>query len=382
MSNAPTTAINREHWLTLFAEAVTPLIEKRAGIKVPLSKTRLACSFPKGRATPNRKTGKFTSGQCFHADSFKSGLHEILINPIRDDRYEIAETVIHELIHASLVKGTGHKAPFARAAKAVGLEGKPTETVLSTELRETLGPILDSIGPYPHKKIDGEWGRKQTTRLLKVQCVDCGYVNEQGNGYTARITLTWIENAGLPTCPCGATMSLIEKGEEADIVALKPVESAATYSIPGVMIPGTNRTDEGRFQIRRTSTEWSGDSWTVIDYGDRMLEDSAPRIVSAEGKTHALDMIDAIREGLFTWDSLEDEQHGWDEGEDDGANPLADEDPDLDKLLYIEDDEDEVPEHPEDQEPESVIERKRFQGQWVEREVAFDYDAVAKSRER
>jgi hypothetical protein len=93
-------------------------------------------------------------------------------------------------------------------------------------------------------------------------------------------------------------------------------------------------------------------------------------------------MIDAIREGLFTWDSLEDEQHGWDEGEDDGANPLADEDPDLDKLLYIEDDEDEVPEHPEDQEPESVIERKRFQGQWVEREVAFDYDAVAKSRER
>jgi hypothetical protein len=378
MSNAPTvTAINREHWLHLFAEAVTPLIEKRAGITVPLKKTRLSCSFPKGRATPNRKTGRFTSGQCFHADSFKSGLHEILINPIRDDRYDIAETVIHELIHASLVKGTGHKAPFARAAKAVGLEGKPTETVLSTELRETLGPILDQIGPYPHKKIDGEWGRKQTTRLLKVMCVDCGYVNEQGNGYTARITLTWIENAGLPTCPCGATMSLIEKGEEADIVALKPVESAATYAVPAV--PGEF---EGRFQIRRSSTEWSGDSWTVVDFGDKLLNDSTPRIVSAESKTHALDMIDAIREGLFTWDSLEDEQHGWDEGEDDGANPLADEDPDLDKLLYIEDDEDEVPEHPEDQEPESVIERKRFQGQWVEREVAFDYDAVAKSRER
>jgi hypothetical protein len=376
MSNAPTTAINREHWLTLFAEAVTPLIEKRAGIKVPLSKTRLACSFPKGRATPNRKTGKFTSGQCFHADSFKSGLHEILINPIRDDRYEIAETVIHELIHASLVKGTGHKAPFARAAKAVGLEGKPTETVLSTELRETLGPILDSIGPYPHKKIDGEWGRKQTTRLLKVQCVDCGYVNEQGNGYTARITLTWIENAGLPTCPCGATMSLIEKGEEADIVALKPVESAATYAVPAV--PGEF---EGRFQIRRSSTEWSGDSWTVVDFGDKLLNDSTPRIVSAESKTHALDMIDAIREGLFTWDSLEDEQ-GWDEGEDDGTNPLADEDPDLDALLYVADDEDEDPDHPEDQVPERHVLRKRKNNEWVEREVEFDYDAVAASREK
>jgi hypothetical protein len=376
MSNAPTAAINREHWLTLFAEAVTPLIEKRAGIKVPLSKTRLACSFPKGRATPNRKTGRFTSGQCFHADSFKSGLHEILINPIRDDRYEIAETVIHELIHASLVKGTGHKAPFARAAKAVGLEGKPTETVLSTELRETLGPILDSIGPYPHKKIDGEWGRKQTTRLLKVMCVDCGYVNEQGNGYTARITLTWIENAGLPTCPCGATMSLIEKGEEADIVALKPVESAATYAVPAV--PGEF---EGRFQIRRSSTEWSGDSWTVVDFGDKLLNDSTPRIVSAESKTHALDMIDAIREGLFTWDSLEDEQ-GWDEGEDDGTNPLADEDPDLDALLYVADDEDEDPDHPEDQVPERHVLRKRKNNEWVEREVEFDYDAVAASREK
>jgi hypothetical protein len=377
MSNAPTAPINREHWLTMFAEAVTPLIEKRAGIKVPLSKTRLACSFPKGRATPNRKTGKFTSGQCFHADSFKSGLHEILINPIRDDRYEIAETVIHELIHASLVKGTGHKAPFARAAKAVGLEGKPTETVLSTELRETLGPILDQIGPYPHKKIDGEWGRKQTTRLLKVMCVDCGYVNEQGNGYTARITLTWIENAGLPTCPCGATMSLIEKGEEADIVALKPVESAATYAVPAV--PGEF---EGRFQIRRSSTEWSGDSWTVVDFGDKLLNDSTPRIVSAESKTHALDMIDAIREGLFTWDSLEDEQHGWDEGEDDGTNPLADEDPDLDALLYVADDEDEDPDHPEDQVPERHVLRKRKNNEWVEREVEFDYDAVAASREK
>jgi hypothetical protein len=38
---------------------------------------------------------------------------------------------------------------------------------------------------------------KQSTRMLKVICLACGYV--------ARITRRWI-NTGLPTCPCGQVM--------------------------------------------------------------------------------------------------------------------------------------------------------------------------------
>jgi hypothetical protein len=139
--------------------------------------------------------------------------------------------------------------------------------------------------------------------------------------------------------------------------------------------------DTGRFQVRRVSSLHGGDRWTVIDFGDKLLDDSTPRIISAEGKDNALDMITAIREGLYTWDTLEDEQ-GWDEGDDDGTNPLAEDDPYLDALLFVPDDEDEDPDHPEDQTPEKHVLRKRHNNEWVEVPVEFDYDAVAASREK
>jgi hypothetical protein len=377
MSN-PTT-MNREGWLTAFAEAIAPVIKQRTGHTVPMDRVRLSCSFPRTRATPN-KSGSFHSGMCMHGDSHKSGLHELLINPIvadlvTPDKRGIAETVIHELLHASLDKGVGHKAPFARAAKAMGLEGRPTSTTLGPELEKIVQGIVDKIGPYPHKALDGEWGRKQTTRLRKVMCTDCGYINEAGNGYTARITLTWIENAGLPTCPCGATMSLIEKGEEVNIVALKPVESSAHYQVP----QADSKDPDPRFQIRRTSSERHGDRWTVIDFGDEAWETSTPRIVSAESKGNALDLIAAIREGLYTWDDLEDtfEDEDVDLGdvpEDDYADEFA-------KGLFHDVDEDEDPDHPEDQQPEPHVLRKRFNGQWRDVPVEFEYDVVAASRE-
>lgn len=372
MSN--TNTLNREGWLTEFAKLIAPVIKQRTGKSVPLSKVRLSCSFPRGRATPNRK-GTFTTGQCWHGDTHKSGLHEIMINPLRDkiitdDGHGVAETVIHELLHASLDKGVAHKAPFARAAKAMGLEGKPTATTAGPELVKLIREIAKPLGDYPHTALEGEWGRKQTTRLLKVQCVDCGYVNEAGNGYTIRTTLTWIENAGLPTCPCGATMSLIEKGEEVDLVALKPVESSATYRVPNA--EGDDFDD--RFQVRRVSSEHFGDRWSVIDFGEVELGETTARIVAAESRQHSLDMIDAIREGLYTWDEFEDEQENETEPEDFLA--IIDGEPDYSaefKAGLFEDHE--TVDYPEDQDP----------GEWTNpitgKVVKFDYDKVAASRE-
>jgi hypothetical protein len=380
MSN-PT--LNREGWLHAFAEAIAPVIKARTGLNVPLSRIRLSCSFPKGRATPNRK-GVFTTGQCWHGDSHASGLHEIMINPLRerviDDKGEgVAETIIHELLHASLPKGTGHKAPFARAAKAMGLEGKPTATVAGADLVALIRKIAEPIGDYPHKALAGEWGKKQTTRLLKVQCVDCGYINEAGNGYTARITMTWIESAGLPICPCGATMSLImDDDDDRKLISLKPVESSATYRVPA---EGEGFDD--RFQIRRVSSEHFGERWTVIDFGERITDgmvnlDATPRITAAESKTDAMMIVEALREGLYTPDYLDDDQD-WDD-DDDGSNPLSDEDPDLDALIFIGDDEDEDPEHPEDAEPEVEWTRVHpvTQREFVH---TFDYEAISEARE-
>ena len=386
------TTLNREGWLTAFAEAIAPIIKQRTGLSVPLSKTRLACGFPRTGGTPSR-TGRVTTGQCLMGHA--SGLNEIMINPIRDTVIEvktvdqdghkveeghgIAETVIHELLHAALDVGVGHKAPFARAAKAMGLQGKPTSTNAGPELVKIIEGIIEKIGPYPHQAIKGEWGRKQGTRLLKVACPDCGFVDERGAGYTIRVTQKWID-VGLPICPCGEQMVAFE-GESPDL-HLKAIESTIVFHAPSEDGKGIDE----RFHIRR-STGPTGEHWTVVDYGEAMVEinghkainlNAQPRIVAAESRQDALDMISAVREGLFTWDYLEDrvDEDGWDEGEDDGSNPLADDDPDLDALLYVGDDETETPDYPEDQDP----------GEWVHprtgKVTRFDYDAVAASRER
>lgn len=55
-----------------------------------------------------------------------------------------------------------------------------------------------------------ETTRKQTTRLCKVKCRDCGCL--------LRMTRTWIERVGLPTCGCGGRMG----AEIPPILAIPP----------------------------------------------------------------------------------------------------------------------------------------------------------------
>jgi hypothetical protein len=396
-----TTTLNREGWLTEFATRVAPIIESRTGLKVPMDKIRVSCSFPRTRATPNRKGG-YTTGVCMHGDGHKSGLHELFINPlkanvlpVRDGDQGVGDILIHEILHASLPVKTGHKAAFARAAKAMGLEGKPTATTAGPEAIKIIESITEQIGQdYPHEALDGQWGRKQGTRLLKVQCIDCGYTNEQGNGYTARITMTWLE-IGLPTCPCGQTMSLVEKGMEDDIVVLKPVDSSATYRVP----TEDGKDYDDRFQIRRVTSEHFGERWSVIDFGAPTirlhevdgevqevavpnLNEQQARIVAADSKLNALELIDAVRTGLFTWDEHEGlHADAIIEGEDDLDTDEDDYADEFKRGLFHDVDEDETPDHPEDQTPERHVLRMRKYGEWVEREVEFDYDAVASSRE-
>jgi predicted peroxiredoxin len=95
----------------------------------------------------------------------------------------------------------GHKAPFARIAKRVGLEGKMTATHAGKTLAQRLNALAAEIGPYPHASLDMSQVKKQGTRLIKLVCADCGY--------TVRTTAKWIE-IGLPTCACGEEMEVAQ----------------------------------------------------------------------------------------------------------------------------------------------------------------------------
>ena len=64
------------------------------------------------------------------------------------------------------------------------------------ELQAELKRIIETLGEYPHARLDPALSgrKKQTTRLVKVQCLDCGYA--------ARVTRQWLDKVGTPICPC------------------------------------------------------------------------------------------------------------------------------------------------------------------------------------
>jgi hypothetical protein len=99
----------------------------------------------------------------------------IILHPYNfDDPIKVLAVLLHEIIHAA-VPDAGHRAPFSKLAKRVGLCKPWTATSPSPELVEELTveilPVLGKI-PSGHGDINEEESRrkKQKTRLRKWQC--------------------------------------------------------------------------------------------------------------------------------------------------------------------------------------------------------------------
>ena len=194
---AAATEMTREAWLLALTARLRPALEK-AGATVP-AEVRLSCGWPSKGATASRNR---RIGECWHAQCSADGTREVFISPTLADPVDVAHVVEHELIHAAGFMG--HGADFKRVAVALGLTGKMTATVPTDAHRDALAVLVGELGPYPHATLtpaDGD--KKQSTRLLKVQCPD------EECGYTVRVTAKWLE-VGFPTCPCGSVMERAE----------------------------------------------------------------------------------------------------------------------------------------------------------------------------
>lgn len=181
----------RESWLVA---AVGIMREWFKEAKYDLPKTiRVSVGFPSRNALSNRNRA---IGQCWDGTSSKDGSTHIFISPVLSEASRVGDVLVHELVHAS-VKSHGHRGEFTRVAKAMGLTGKMTATVATAELVKRLNIGLKPLGSYPHAALDPAKNpvKKQGARLLKAECGGCGYV--------IRVTRKWIDEAGLPTCPCG-----------------------------------------------------------------------------------------------------------------------------------------------------------------------------------
>lgn len=190
---------HKEVWLS---EALDQFVRphfKAAGYDVP-TRVRLSTGWPSRGALAKRKR---TIGQAWSIDSSSDGVAEIIISLWLDDPIKVLGVLIHEAIHVTVGNAAGHGKPFVDCMKAVGLTGKPTSTGESDELVAELKKWVKVLGPYPHAKLDGSNQKKQSTRMLKLECADCGCI--------VRTTQKWIDEHGIDwPCPCSGSLELAD----------------------------------------------------------------------------------------------------------------------------------------------------------------------------
>jgi hypothetical protein len=195
---------NRETWLINAVEHLAPLIHDSTDLR-PCD-VRVSVGWPSSRGISTKQA---TIGQCWPSKATTDGVQQIFISPVLNNGRHVLATLVHELIHAYDDCASGHKGAFARAAKAVGLEGKMTATVVTdgSELDGKLQVILGEIGDFPSAGIKpaAREEKVQSTRMLKVECEACDCV--------VRMTRKWLDEVGPPRCGCGGQMMEIVPDE-------------------------------------------------------------------------------------------------------------------------------------------------------------------------
>lgn len=187
----------REAWLQKAVDLLRPVFH-RVDYVVP-GNIRVSVGFPYGGK--NKR-----SGECWAATCSADKVHEIFVSPKTADPMVVLTILTHELIHPTVGLKAGHKKPFKQCAAAVGLEGKVTGDRPGEELTVVLFKIMGTLGPYPHGALTPKVQEKQTTRLLKLECRDCGC--------TIRTTQKWLDEYPQDwPCPCGGVYFQEVKGE-------------------------------------------------------------------------------------------------------------------------------------------------------------------------
>lgn len=198
METASSAYAPREAWLRTLGEKLAPVIEakaKAAGVEASMKPWRVSCGWPSKGGLPGNK--RRVRGQCWDHSASGDGHAEIYISPVEAKAEEACDIMAHELIHALLGTAVGHKAPFGKVCKAIGLEGKVTATTGGPDFWAWAKPLLEECGPYPHAAITpGFKAKVAKTYLLKAECPECGY--------TVRLTKKWADMA-VPACPCCST---------------------------------------------------------------------------------------------------------------------------------------------------------------------------------
>lgn len=188
------TSTERHAWLEDAADFALGVVTTAGG--KPTGPVRVSIGWP--------MLGRKFVGECWHSEASSDGSREIFISPVRSDGVRLISTLIHEMVHACLPKEVKHGKPFRDLGSKAGLTGKPASMSAGPELLEMIGQWIADHGVYPAGSLSLADRKKQSTRLLKAECLECGL--------TFRITKKWVDAVeGRLFCPapdCGGTMDM------------------------------------------------------------------------------------------------------------------------------------------------------------------------------
>ena len=197
---------NREAWLQSAVAKLRPIFRGH-GYEVP--ELQVSVGWPSSGGLGTRKR---TIGQCWFGETTADKKPQLFISPLLDEVVEpqgVLPTLIHEICHVCAGSDAKHGPKFVKVMKRLGLEGKPTMMNANEELIERLKLMAKELGAFSHSKIipSPKDPKKQTTRMKKCECEDCGYI--------ARTVQKWLE-IGAPICPCNKKPMKIELAGETD----------------------------------------------------------------------------------------------------------------------------------------------------------------------
>jgi hypothetical protein len=188
----------REEWLQAAIALMTPLFKSANYAVQPV---HVSCGWPSSRGLSCKKRAV---GEAWAKAASSDNIAQIFITPWLNTPCEaqgILPTLVHEIVHTVVGNSEGHNKVFGKCARAVGLEGKLTSTHAGEKLLEACRQWSAKLGPFPHGKLDQTKGpkKKQTTRMVKCECPECGYV--------ARVSRKWLDDLGAPKCPKHGVMA-------------------------------------------------------------------------------------------------------------------------------------------------------------------------------
>jgi len=188
----------RELVLRLHTEVLAPVVESAT-----LPAYRIARGFPGGGSARKR------IGECWSSVCSADGVTEMFISPLLDEPMRVAGVTAHEMVHMLVGVEHGHKAPFARVAKAIGLEGKMTATTEGEAFKAAVAPILDDMPAYPAAAMSLAGRKVKKTYLLKVTCETEGCEDIKFRMTQKQVDICENGPHGVVLCPCCGNMATV-----------------------------------------------------------------------------------------------------------------------------------------------------------------------------